>query len=66
MSVSYDPAEYEAIHSTYRDNPTYATDIDYIRKLQGISDPYLRAAWIPGDWSALSGQFFSNWEAEWS
>lgn len=66
MSINYDPAEYEAIHSTYLDNPTYANDIDYIRKLQGISDPYLRAAWIPGDWSALSGQYFSNWETEWS
>ena len=63
MVANYDPKKYEAIHSTYLDNPTYANDIDYINKLHGISDPYLRAAWIPGSWDVLSGQFFQNWEA---
>jgi hypothetical protein len=24
----------------------------------------LRAAWIPGDWNILAGQFFQNWDPE--
>ena len=60
----YDPDEYEAIHSTYEDNPTYANDKDYIAKLQSISDPVLREAWIPGSWDILAGQFFQNWDEE--
>jgi phage terminase large subunit len=60
----YDPNEYEAIHSTYEDNPTYANDKDYINKLNSISDPVLREAWIPGSWDILAGQFFQNWDEE--
>jgi hypothetical protein len=63
MSANYNPADYEAIHSTYADNATYRNDAEYIASLASISDPYLRAAWIPGDWNILAGQFFSNWEA---
>jgi Phage terminase large subunit len=59
---NYDPEEYEAIHSTYEDNPTYANDKDYISKLVGISDPVLREAWIPGSWDILAGTFFQNWD----
>jgi len=58
----YDPRDYEAIHSTYEDNPTYANDKDYIAKLHSISDPVLREAWIPGSWDILAGQFFQNWD----
>lgn len=61
----YDPTEYEAIHSTYEDNPTYANDKDYISKLHSIADPVLREAWIPGSWDILAGQFFQNWDGEW-
>ena len=60
----YDPAEYEAIHSTYEDNPTYANDKNYIKGLHSITDPVLREAWIPGSWKILAGQFFQNWDAE--
>jgi phage terminase large subunit len=60
----YDPSEYEAIHSTYEDNPTYANDKDYISKLHSIADPVLREAWIPGSWDILAGQFFQNWDEE--
>jgi Phage terminase large subunit len=60
----YDAADYEAIHSTYEDNPTYANDKDYIRTLNSISDPVLREAWIPGSWDILAGQFFQNWDEE--
>lgn len=62
--LDYDPSEYEAIHSTFRDNKVYANDKDYISLLNSISDPVLRAAWIPGSWSILAGQFFQNWEGE--
>lgn len=60
----YDPKDYEAIHSTYADNPTYANDKNYIAKLHSISDPVLREAWIPGSWDILAGQFFQNWDEE--
>lgn len=63
MSLNYDARDYEPIHSTFADNKIYANDADYIKTLNSISDPYLRAAWIPGDWNVLAGQFFSNWEA---
>lgn len=63
MASNYDTKDYEAIHSTFADNKVYANDADYIKTLESISDPYLRAAWIPGDWNVLAGQFFSNWEA---
>jgi phage terminase large subunit len=63
MVLGYDVKDYVNFHSTYADNPTYANDLNYIKGLQSISDPILRAAWIPGSWEILAGQFFSNWEA---
>jgi phage terminase large subunit len=63
MALGYDARDYDAIHSTYENNKIYANDAEYIRTLHSISDPYLRAAWIRGDWNILAGQFFSNWEA---
>ena len=62
MALNYDAGDYEAIHSTYEDNFVYANDKDYISKLHSIVDPVLRAAWIPGDWNILAGQFFQNWD----
>ena len=62
MALNYEPADYEAIHSTFEDNFVYANDKDYISKLNSIVDPVLRAAWIPGDWNILAGQFFQNWD----
>ena len=63
MAVNYDPADYEAIHSTYADNFVYANDANYIAGLNSIIDPVLRAAWIPGDWALLAGTFFQNWDS---
>ena len=62
MMLNYDPNDYEAIHSTYEDNKIYVNDAEYIAGLASISDPALRAAWIPGDWNILAGQFFQNWD----
>lgn len=60
----YRADDYQPIHSTYEDNPTYANDKDYISGLHSISDPVLREAWIPGSWDILAGQFFQNWDEE--
>lgn len=65
MVLNYKPEDYHAIHSTFEDNFVYRNDSDYISKLQSISDPVLRAAWIPGDWKILAGQYFQNWEGVW-
>ena len=64
MAINYEPGEYEAIHSTFEDNFVYRNDKNYISSLQSIVDPVLRAAWIPGDWNILAGQFFQNWDPE--
>lgn len=63
MAAGYDPRDYQAIHSTYENNPIYRNDADYIKTLHDIRDPVLRAAWIRGDWNILAGQYFSNWDA---
>jgi len=62
MAAKYDPAEYEAIHSTYQDNLVYRDDANYIASLESIVDPVLRQAWIPDSWDILAGQFFQNWD----
>jgi hypothetical protein len=62
MALNYDPADYEAIHSTYEDNWVYKNDANYIASLNAIVDPVLRQAWIPGSWEILAGRFFQNWD----
>lgn len=62
MALNYNPADYEAIHSTFEDNKVYRNDANYIRSLNSIVDPVLRMAWIPGSWAILAGQFFQNWD----
>jgi phage terminase large subunit len=62
MALNYNPDDYLAVHSTFEDNFVYRDDKDYIAKLESIVDPVLRAAWIPGDWNILAGQFFQNWD----
>lgn len=64
MALNYDPADYQAIHSTYEDNFVYRNDANYIAGLNSIIDPVLRMAWIPGSWEILAGQFFQNWDPE--
>ena len=62
MVLGYNPEDYEAIHSTFEDNSVYANDKEYIAGLTSISDPALRAAWVPGDWNILAGQYYQQWE----
>jgi phage terminase large subunit len=58
---TYDPKDYETIHSTFRDNAVYANDAEYIAGLAS-QPPAIRQAWLEGSWDILAGQFFSNWE----
>lgn len=62
MAANYNPADYEAVHSTYEDNFVYRNDANYIATLNSLVDPVLRMAWIPGSWDILAGQFFQNWD----
>ena len=39
MAAKYDPTEYEAIHSTYKDNLVYHDDANYIASLESIVMP---------------------------
>lgn len=34
-------------------------DPNYLKRLEGISDPRLKAAWLDNDWEAFAGQYFS-------
>jgi Terminase large subunit, T4likevirus-type, N-terminal len=61
--ATYNPADYEAIFSSYEHNSVYANDAEYINNLASLP-PNLRAAWLEGSWDILSGQFFSNWDLE--
>jgi len=49
--------------STYRDNPVYANDRDYINWLKSIREPALRKAWMDNDWDvALGAMFVDVWD----
>jgi len=61
--LTYNPKDYEVIHSTFADNPIYANDADYINGLSSLP-PALRAAWLEGSWDVLAGQFYPNWDLE--
>lgn len=61
--LTYNPNDYEVIHSSFTDNPIYANDADYISGLSSLP-PALRAAWLEGSWDILAGQFFPNWDLE--
>lgn len=43
------------------DNPYVGED--YIQRLEGMS-PELRRMWLEGDWSVISGRFFTSWMPE--
>jgi hypothetical protein len=60
---TYNPADYEVIHSSFADNPIYANDAEYIAGLSSLP-PNLRAAWLEGSWDILAGQFFPNWDIQ--
>ena len=39
-------------------------DPGYIKRLEGVGDEALVAAWLKGDWNAFVGQYFTNWDAK--
>lgn len=54
------------IPSSVTDNKILCTnDPLYLRRLQAISDPTLRRAWLEGDWDVVMGGFFDDvWRRE--
>jgi len=49
------------VFSTMADNPELMRlDPDYARGMAGMKDKVLARAWLYGDWSVFSGQFFSS------
>ncbi|MFA5323339.1 MAG: hypothetical protein WC373_11770 [Smithella sp.] len=61
-TVMYDQETGESsifIESSLEDNPALAlNDPLYVRRLQSIKDPALRAAWLDGNWDVFIGQAF--------
>ncbi len=57
----YDPADYAFISARVWDNPIYANDASYLKTLQQLPD-YFRRAFLDGDWSVFSGQYFTNFD----
>ena len=53
----YDARDYDFIRARLDDNPIYANDADYRRKLETLPE-YLRLALLEGDWNFFAGQFF--------
>ena len=61
-TVIYDDAgeSYVFIKSFLADNKILTeNDPEYVRRLQSISDPVLRKAWLEGDWDVFLGQAFA-------
>lgn len=55
----YQPSDWEAQHSTVRDN-THVNLADYRKKLQMLPSEAMRRAMEFGEW-VIEGQFFSEW-----
>jgi hypothetical protein len=49
------------IKLSFLDNPYIAVnDPEYVQRLKGIKDPFLRKAWLFGDWNIVSGGAFDD------
>ena len=57
----YDPGDYDFIQARIADNPIYANDLNYRKTLEALPER-LRKAFLEGDWSVLSGQYFDLFE----
>jgi phage terminase large subunit len=57
----YDPEDYDFIPARITDNPIYANDENYRKTLEALPDR-LRRAFLEGDWTVLSGQYFDVFE----
>lgn len=56
---TYNPNDYEYVHSTVDDNPVYAKDFKYIQKLESSPRKDL-IRW--GKLDAVGGLYFDNWD----
>lgn len=55
------PEDYVFVPAKVYDNPSVMrNDPEYLKSLESISDPVLRAAWLDGDWDIMAGQFFDS------
>ena len=55
--------QYAVIPSRLTDNRLMmASDPEYINRLQLVGSPQLVKAWLEGDWSAVEGAFFPEWD----
>jgi hypothetical protein len=57
QAAAYDPDDYEFIPALLSDNPVYAQDEDYKKKLEALPN-HLRAALLEGRWDVLGGVYF--------
>jgi phage terminase large subunit len=53
----YNPGDYDFIRARLDDNPIYANDVEYRRKLETLPE-HLRRAFLDGDWNVFAGQYF--------
>lgn len=53
----YDPRDYDFVRARLDDNPIYANDADYRRKLETLPE-HLSRALLEGDWNVFAGQYF--------
>ena len=54
----YDAGDYAFIRARLDDNPIYAKDVEYRRKLETLPG-HLRRAFLEGDWNVFAGQYFN-------
>jgi len=55
--LAYNPDDYHFIPALLKDNPVYAEDEDYKKKLESLPN-HLRAALLEGRWDVLAGVYF--------
>lgn len=56
--------EYAVIPSRVTDNKILIdSDPEYLNRLQLVGSPALVRAWLEGDWSAIEGAFFPEWDS---
>ena len=56
-AAEYDPADYAFIAARIWDNPIYAHDENYLKKLRALPEKW-RRAFLDGDWDVFAGQYF--------
>ncbi len=60
-----DPTDYTFIRARLDDNPALVlADPRYVKSLEAIKDPILRAAYLDGSWDIYPDQFFEGWNRD--